>query len=242
MIRPARAALGFVTALLLCAPAALAQEAPPASTAPPAGTAPPPGYGAQPPPGVPPPGYPPGYPPPGYPPPGYGQGYPPPGYPPGYGAPGYPPPGYGAPYPMPVDNRPVVLDYEEGQPIPEGYRLQTRVRKGLVAGGAGTFGGLWLASIFVASAATSANGDDDRWVPLYIPVGGPFAAIATLGSDSLGTLALALDGLGQAGGLTMLIVGVALPQKRLVRENIAGTSLSIAPTFTGNGLGVVGSF
>lgn len=236
MIRPARAALGFVTALLLCAPAALAQEAPPAPTAPPA----PPGYGAQPP-GAPPPGYPPGYPPPGYPPPGYGQGYPPPGYPPGYGAPGYPPPGYGA-YPMPVDNRPVVLDYEEGQPIPEGYRLQTRVRKGLVAGGAGTFGGLWLASILAASVATSANEDDDKWMPLYIPVGGPFATIATVGSSSAGTLALMLDGLGQAGGLTMLIVGAALPEKRLVRENIAGTSLSIAPTFTGNGLGVVGSF
>ena len=242
----ARATLALTAALVLLAPAARADEpaAPPPSAPPPAYAPPPPGY--SPPPGYPPAGYPPGYTPPGYPPgyppPGYPPGYPPPGYPPGYAPPGYPPPGYPPQYYGPTDNRPAVIDYEEDQAIPEGYHLRTRVRRGLVGGGAGVFGGLWLISVLVGATGSADYGSDDRWVPLFIPIGGPFAAIDTLRSDSLGTLALVLDGVGQIGGLTMLIIGIAVPQKQLVRDNLAKSTFTIAPTFTGNGLGVAGTF
>ncbi len=40
----------------------------------------------------------------------------------------------------------------------------------------------------------------------------------------------------------MLIIGIAVPQKQLVRDNAAKSTFTIAPTFTGNGLGVTGTF
>src|SRR5688572_15787699 len=127
-------------------------QPPPASEAQPPPPPPPPGYG-QPPPGYgqPPPGY--GQPPPGYPPPGYG---PPPGYPPGY----YPPPGYGPPAEYPPVG-PKRMNYEEGQPIPPGYRVETRARRGLIIAGAVTFGVTYLLSAFAASIAVDGGGSEE---------------------------------------------------------------------------------
>ena len=200
---------------------------------------PPPGYG-QPPPGYgqPPPGYgqpPPGYgPPPGYTyPPGYG---PPPGYsyPPGYG----PPPGYGAEYPPLGPRR---MPFEEGQPIPPGYRVETRARRGLIVGGAVTFGVLYLLSAFTASVAVDA-GDSEEFGPLFIPVVGPFVTISTADAEGAGTFALVLDGVGQAGGVAMFIAGLMTEEKFLLRNDQA--KISVTPMTMGNssfGLGLRGS-
>src|SRR5690349_9842198 len=142
MLRSAKVALCLVPVLLSAAssahadqppPLPPASQAPPAASTPPAPSTPPPGYGQQPPPGY------------GQPPPGYGQ--PPPGYypPPGYGQPYYPPPGQQPPQ----DTRPLVMEYDEDQPIPEGYHLRTRPRRALVGAGAGVLGGFWLLSALV---------------------------------------------------------------------------------------------
>lgn len=241
MPRTPRFASLFAAALLASASAARADDPPaqpPPVQPPPVAT---PGQPAQPPPAQPPPGYgqpPPGYgqPPPGYgqPPPGYGQpppgspqvmvSQPPPGYypPPGGYYPGYPP----YPYP-PRDTRPLVLEYEEGQPIPNGYRLDSRINRGLLGAGAGVFGGLWF-----LSAVVGLQGDEDTfvgdggWAALYVPLFGPFIAIDTLRSSDAGTVLLMIDGLGQLGGATMLTLSFILKSKRLVREDL---SVSVAP-------------
>lgn len=203
---------------------------------PPPGSAPPPGYGQSAPgPGQAPPGY-------GQPPPGYGQ--PPPGY---YPAPGYGPPGYGQPY-YQDDQRPRTLPYNPDDPIPYGYHVSTRVRRGLIGGGAGLMGGLWFLSVIVAAAAQDTY-NKDQWIPLFFPVGGPFAAMATLHSSDFGTMTLLLDGFGQAGGLAMLIVGAAVPEKRLVRDELTGApsfqltpTVSVRPVVGFGSTGITGTF
>lgn len=219
---------------------------PPApSAAPPPGqpTAPPPGPpGAPPvkpvagaaeaqpvPPGQPPPqGYPPGYPPPqgyppGYPPP---QGYPPPHlYPYGY-PPGYPPYYYQAP-PPPPPRKPFV----EGQPAPEGYRLQTGPNKRMLVAGAAMFGGAYLFSVLGAAFALGEEGpDQDKWAPLFVPVVGPWVTLGTASDqafngratdgDELGIL-LVLDGVAQAAGLTIFIIGAASQRREWVRKDLS---------------------
>ncbi|MEJ7732346.1 MAG: hypothetical protein WKG00_24470 [Polyangiaceae bacterium] len=196
---------------------------------------PPPGFEQQPPPGQqppPPPPYPGGYQaPPGYP--------PPPGY--------YPPPGYSVPPAALIGPR--TMDYEDGDPVPPGYHVDTRIRKGLLIGGAVTFGALYLISAATASAAQDA-GSGDEFTPLYIPAVGPFVTIGTTNAEGLGTFLLIVDGVAQSGGLLMAVLGLALPETLLERNDIGrtpgdknGASIAVTPMVVGErtmGFGLVG--
>jgi hypothetical protein len=57
-----------------------------------------------------------------------------------------------------------------------------------------------------------------------------------------GMMILALDGIGQAGGLAMLVAGLAAPKTVLVRQG--DLEVRVAPMVAGgrSGLGLVGSF
>ena len=188
--------------------------------------------------------------------PGYGQ-QPPPGYgqpPPGYAQPGYgqPPAGaYYAPAPggypgMPMG--PKVLDYEEGDAIPAGYRTGTRVRKGLVIGGSVMLGVGYLITIMAAGIGQAVNDVGDRgnkdFGPLLIPVVGPFVGIATTHASSGGAFGLAFLGTVQTAGLAMLIGGIAAPKTVLVRNEVGRVKFTVLPQIgaTSAGLGMVGSF
>jgi len=173
-------------------------------------------------PAQPPPAY--GPPPGAYPPPGY---YPPP-------PPGYYPPGY---YPEP----PSEIDYEEGQPIPPGYRPEEKIRKGLVIAGACVFGGVYLVTVIMVSTTASDavdRGEGPEW--LYVPLAGPFIAIAAIDGMNTGVGALlALDGVAQVGGLAMFIAGLAAKKKVLVRDySMGGTRIELTPTI---GVGSAGA-
>jgi hypothetical protein len=163
------------------------------------------------------------------------QPMPPP--PPGY----YPPPGYGVPPGAMLG--PKTLEYEEGDPVPPGYHPETRVRKGLIIGGAVTFGVLYL-----LSAATAAAADDftDDLTPLYIPAVGPFITIGTANAEGAGTFLLIVDGIAQSGGLLMAILGIAIQQDLLVRNDVeaTGPKVRVSPMMVGKGtmgFGLVGS-
>jgi hypothetical protein len=157
------------------------------------------------------------------------------------------------------------LRYVEGRPIPAGYHLETRPRKGLVVSGSLVFGIPYFLSL---SVAASSKYDPDRW--LYAPVFGPFVDLGkrkesctTFGNGTFGTTTtcsddsserffLMADGLMQAAGATMFILGMALPQKLLVRDDapFVGSKQSpftwaVAPRTMGRsgyGLGLAGTF
>lgn len=187
------------------------------------------------------------------PPPGYGQ-QPPPGYgqppPPGYGQ--QPPPGYG--YGPPPPQGPEEMDYIEGMTIPPGYTRDSQIRKGLVIGGAVTFGTMWLLSVAVGAVAMEIEEEDDEWGGdsdgvsptdagmLMIPVGGPFISIATYEASAGGAVLLVIDGIAQAGGLAMLIVGLAAKKDVLVRTGDVEMTVTPMVGQGRTGLGVLGRF
>jgi hypothetical protein len=158
-----------------------------------------------------------------------------------YVQPAYPPPAYYAPQPAgPLR----ITDWEPGEPIPKGYHQVTRIRTGLVVGGAVTFGVVYLLTALGGAIASDAGGHDAK--PLLIPVAGPFAV---LGGSQYATLDffLVLDGIVQAGGLAMLIAGIAAPRSELIRDNVGKTTFTLRPspmTFGQNsaGFGLKGTF
>ncbi len=156
----------------------------------------------------------------------------------------------------------LIKDWQEGDPIPEGYVKTTRLRTKLIGGGAGLLGGLWVASIITGAAvyeaeksitwqcglsiADAVNCDGTvkhRHWGLFVPVVGPFIDIGTtVDRNAPGIVFDLLDGLGQAGGLAMIIVGATSPQTVLVRA--AGIEFTPTP-LTGKGqvgLGLTGTF
>jgi len=124
------------------------------------------------------------------------QGYPPAGYaPPAYPPTGYPPPGYAypgyAPYPGYV------------QPPPMQLTKVHRPRRGLVTGGAITFGVTWgIAATISLMCSGSCSSDADY---LWVPIAGPLF-LADNSSDGIGFLLL--WSASQAVGAAMLIVGL----------------------------------
>lgn len=185
-----------------------------------------------------------------------------------YGPPqGQPPPGYGPPgYAEGWRAQPMEMRYVEGRPIPAGYHVETRARKGLIVSGSIIFGIPYLLSM---SVAASSRHQPDRW--LYAPVVGPFINLATRADDcnpngtSSGVSTtvtctgdsgvrffLMMDGLMQTAGATLFVLGLALPQTLLVRDDapyvgkkgsqFAWTVSPYAVGRSGYGLGVIGIF
>jgi hypothetical protein len=139
----------------------------------------------------------------------------------------------------------VIRDYEEGDQIPPGYHAETRARTGLVVGGAVTFGVLYLLSVLVGAAISDVNkgtGSSNSGDFLFVPVAGPFLQMTRTDSSS-GNVTLAIDGIAQAAGATMFVVGITSPKTVLVRNDLG--EVRIMPMKMGErggGLGLVGTF
>lgn len=131
----------------------------------------------------------------------------------------------------------VIKDWNEGDPIPPGYHPSTRVRGGLIGGGAGLFGAFYLISALVAAVGTDVcNGFDCKnpfW-PMWIPVAGPFITIGTAGGSATGDIFLVIDGLAQAGGVAMIIAG-AIGRTVLVRNDLGAAPKNPLEFKVGNG-------
>jgi hypothetical protein len=165
--------------------------------------------------------------------------------------PGYEPGGYYVPPSVAQSGPRRINDWEEGEPIPPGYHSVGRIRKGLVIGGAVTFGVTYLLSALVGAAVNDisvATGGTGRSAKLLlIPVFGPFTLLGSTISAT-GQFGLVLDGLAQTAGVGMFIAGLAWPKMVLVRNDLAGNKkfeLKPMPMRFGQnsgGFGVVGSF
>jgi hypothetical protein len=194
--------------------------------------------------------------------PAYPPGYAPPGYPPGYGpGPGYTTPIYQQTQPSYIPQSVafsgprVITDWSEGEPIPPGYHESTRIRKGLVIGGAVLFGTTYLFSAFAATLGAATESDcygtgcgstGNPLTALFIPAVGPFIQMAHSGNGAVGNFWLALDGIAQVGGITMFAVGFAAPKTVLVRNDLGsnGIHLQLAPIVAPGrqGMGLIGTF
>lgn len=155
--------------------------------------------------------------------------------PPVYGQPGGYPPYQPAP-PPPMG--PPRMKYSEGDPVPPGYRVESRTRTGLVVGGSIMFGLVYGLTAFAASESPNAEGAG--W--LYLPVAGPFIYASTLDGEFSGFARfwLYVDGLVQAGGAAMLIVGL-MGKTELVRNDIAKVTVMPLVGRT-NGLSLLAEF
>jgi hypothetical protein len=138
------------------------------------------------------------------------------------GAPAYPPTYYPPPQPYGAyPPGPARLRYEEGDPIPAGYHVVHRARNGLVIGGTVLFAVSYGISLSVAMIDDFKH--ETKW--LAIPVAGPWLMMyersrptcdSQTGSgcveESLETILrfyLAVDGVAQAAGVTMLSFGIS---------------------------------
>ncbi|RYZ09091.1 MAG: hypothetical protein EOO73_04815 [Myxococcales bacterium] len=148
---------------------------------------------------------------------------------------------------------PSRLAYQEGQPVPEGYRLRSGPRKGLVIGGAIVGGAAYG---FGVVGAIDSDFEDHAGY-LLIPVAGPWLMLAA-GSDppkacpaqevcadgmpDYRSLFVAAAGVAQAVGTVLFVVGLTSKRRYLERKEL---EVSVVPASLGQGaygLGVIGAF
>ncbi len=117
------------------------------------------------------------------------------------------------------------MEYIEGSKVPDGYTKTERVRKGLVIGGAVTWGVSWLIAATAAASIDEEIRDDTA--PLFVPVVGPFIAMGTLEPEGAGRAALFINGMAQVAGAAMFIGGLAATKTVLVRTG--DTEVNVRP-------------
>jgi hypothetical protein len=167
----------------------------------------------------------------------------------------------GQPYqPQPYPGQPYQPQpYYPQQPgygtAPQGtVKYVNRPRTGLIVAGAVVLGAGWLTSVLASSLIATTNYNSSSYYassldysyswPLLIPVVGPWIQMSYTGNGSgagLANIALAFDGLVQAGGLAMLIAGAVTHTKVAV---YAKNGIQVTPLILGNsnGMMVSGSF
>lgn len=153
--------------------------------------------------------------------------------------------------PMAQHSLPDRMEYIEGEPLPEGYRLEATPRYGLIVGGSVVTGVAWIGSLVTAIALdrekdkttvdsqggrhTDPEFGDNYW-PMFIPVIGPALAIPTSHAKGTGAAILALDSVVQGAGLAMFIAGLAWPHYEVVKKPTY--QLGVAPMAEGDARGV----
>jgi hypothetical protein len=125
-------------------------------------------------------------------------------------------------------------------------RAVLRPHKALIAGGGAVFASLYFASsLAAADGYDSPDGTSNPRGSLWIPVVGPFIMLGHT-SSGLSDVFLVLDGLGQLGGLSMLVYGIATPDTVLVPADTTARKLDVVPLVGVrggvSGAAVVGSF
>lgn len=137
-----------------------------------------------------------------------------------------------------VSPGPARMRWDDDRAAPAGYHLEGGVRDGLVIGGAVTLGSLYLLTALTAAALDGPNREGNAGA-LYVPVAGPFLHLKDASSDTA-KLVLVVDGLAQAAGAAMLVVGLTAPRTFAVRNDAA--KIEITPVFGPGRAGVVGTF
>ena len=128
-------------------------------------------------------------------------------------------------------------DWDPALPAPAGYHIEHRVRRNVVIRGAGLFAIWYLPAAAVAAPA--------REPALWVPIAGPFIQLSqTPSSNPPAMILLVTDGVFQTISAGMILYGVVVPGRVLVRD-VGPLRASIAPLSLGggaSGIGLVGAF
>lgn len=158
-----------------------------------------------------------------------------------------PPPGYevvpvqAAPPPPPAATPasttppPVLPVIDPDQPVPAGYKLQSRPTVGVLGMGIGTFSAGWVTTLAMGivlseEAKKNPDGPDpSTFIPMYFPVAGPFVTMAVWkpGPAELGLLLT--GGLFQVAGSIGILVGSLRRTYRFVYVGET-VSLEVSPS------------
>jgi hypothetical protein len=154
---------------------------------------------------------------------------------------------------------PSRLPFQEGDPVPPGYRVEHSQSTGLIVGGGAVLGVAYAASVVAAMSDEKGAG----W--LWLPVVGPFGSIlaqdvhceAAATSPESPTVVvdatesarecskkvvstarrvtiLLVDGLAQVAGGSLLVVGLSTRQRELVRDK----AVLVTPRLVGGSYGL----
>ena len=135
--------------------------------------------------------------------------------------------------------------WHEGEPVPVGYHVESNKMSPLLVTGLLMFG-----VPYALSFATAVVSYKIEFLPLMVPVGGPFLQMAVThvvhGPDDSASRAavytvLVIDGALQAVGLTLALFADTLPKAKLVKDGPEATLLPVGPNGTA-GLSVAGTF
>lgn len=127
------------------------------------------------------------------------------------------------------------MPYKEGEPIPDGYRLGTeKGGRGLTIAGISVFGGAYFLSLLGAFSSVSDGGSNSgSYAALFIPVIGPWIVLGTDDSNSGLAGIMVLDGLAQAAGATMFIIGMATGDKKVLKRVDVAQNKKVPQVFVG---------
>lgn len=129
---------------------------------------------------------------------------------------------------VPIEPPAVIYDWDPDVPPPTGYLLRERPNGKLIGVGVAMLTSGWATSALAAAVGGAAERDDDDplddaivpddWVPLYVPVGGPFVAMRTLDPGPSGVGLLLLSGVWQSAGVLGIVLGIADTRYKIVRD------------------------
>ena len=148
---------------------------------------------------------------------------------------------------LPYTMWPEELELDATKPLPDGYTLVRRRRKGLIVGGAIALGVSYTLSAYYGLRQPD-PGDLPSTGPslaiLAVPIAGPFVVGLTNdyddGSESFGHFKIFLVGLGcaQVAGAIMLYLGLTSERALLIRNDLV-SDLRITPVADANASGLV---
>lgn len=163
------------------------------------------------------------------------------------------------PYENPLPTGAETLPYEEGKPIPAGYRLEQSRNRGLIIAGSIVLPVSYAYGLFLGFARAFSGSSSGA--EILVPVAGPWIFLAKYqrwcgGPDYAGSAIgeacedrrrdenreMIIDGLLQASGATLIIWGIVSRRTRLVRADVARITIVPTPVPGGYGAIAVGHF
>lgn len=159
--------------------------------------------------------------------------------------PAAPPPALALSPPAPTD-APVLAPWDPDTPVPPGYVLRSEPQTGLIFAGSAMVSIGWVTSVAVGLIAAQEESDRgidgdgveaDDWAPLYFPVGGPFATIASVDASGAGTGMLVFDGVLQLAGVGLIVFGSLSQTHRAAPLPSLGGAVTLVPSASARGPG-----